>query len=286
MLEHPNFNPVALDLGFIKIHWYGIMYLVAFAQFMLLGRLRLRLPHVSALGWTKEHIDDMLFYGVLGVVIGGRLGEVFFYNASYYLAHPIEIPMIWRGGMSFHGGFLGVLAAMYLWSRKAKLSLPVVYDFIAPLVPLGYAAGRMGNFINHELPGRIASADLPWAMIWPGVPYPVHPSPLYQALVDGVLVAMIMWWFASKRRPTLAVGALYVTLYGCARFFTEYFRTPDYEVDILGITISAGQMLSFPMIAVGIILMVLAYRGRFEPKTVNPDPAPSTNDKKSKKKKA
>lgn len=286
MLEHPNFNPVALDLGFIKIHWYGIMYLLAFAQFMLLGRLRLRLPHVGALGWTKEHIDDMLFYGVLGVVVGGRLGEVFFYNASYYLAHPIEIPMIWRGGMSFHGGFLGVLAAMYLWSRKAKLSLPVVYDFIAPLVPLGYAAGRMGNFINHELPGRIASSDLPWAMIWPGVPYPVHPSPLYQALVDGVLVAIIMWWFASKRRPTLAVGALYVTLYGCARFFTEYFRTPDYEVDILGITISAGQMLSFPMIVAGIVLMVLAYRGSFEPKTVSPDPAPSTNNKKSKKKKA
>lgn len=264
MLEHPNFNPIALDLGFIKIHWYGLMYLVAFIQFVVLGRLRLRLPHVQALGWTKDHIDDMLFYGVLGVVIGGRLGEVFFYNASYYLAHPIEIPMIWRGGMSFHGGFLGVLFAMFLWARKAKLALPVVYDFIAPLVPLGYAAGRIGNFINHELPGRIASPDLPWAMIWPGVPYPVHPSPIYQALVDGVLVAIIMWWFSSKKRPTLAVGALYVTLYGCTRFFTEYFRTPDYEVSFAGITISAGQMLSFPMVIAGLILMTMAYKGFFD----------------------
>ncbi|WMW82128.1 prolipoprotein diacylglyceryl transferase [Undibacterium cyanobacteriorum] len=290
MLEHPNFNPVAIDLGFIKIHWYGLMYLVAFIQFVVLGRLRLRLPHVNVLGWTKDHIDDMLFYGVLGVVIGGRLGEVFFYNASYYLANPIEIPMIWRGGMSFHGGFLGVLVAMFLWARKAKMSLPVVYDFIAPLVPLGYAAGRIGNFINHELPGRIASPDLPWAMIWPGVPYPVHPSPIYQALVDGILVAIIMWWFSSKKRPALAVGAMYVTLYGCTRFFTEYFRTPDYEVSFAGITISAGQMLSFPMVIVGVILLVMAYQGRFESAknsapTSKQSEADQTPTKKKKKKK-
>lgn len=263
MLEHPNFNPVALDLGFFKIHWYGIMYLVAFAQFVILGRLRLRLPHVAQLGWTREHIDDMLFYGVLGVVLGGRLGEVVFYQAAYFMQHPLEIFMVWQGGMSFHGGFLGVLIAMSLWARKHAMPIAQVYDFIAPLVPLGYAAGRLGNFINHELPGRIASADLPWAMIWPGVAYPVHPSPLYQALVDGLLLFILVWIFARKARPTLAVGALFVTLYGCARFFTEYFRTPDYEVDFLGVTISAGQMLSLPMIIVGASLLAMAYAGKF-----------------------
>lgn len=259
MLIHPNPDPVALHIGPLSIHWYGLMYLVAFMQFVLLGRWRLRLPHVAAKGWTREHIDDMLFYGVLGVILGGRLGEVLFYGPTYYAANPLEIFKVWKGGMSFHGGFLGVLIAMSLWARKTKMHLADVYDFIAPLVPLGYAAGRIGNFINHELPGRVASADLPWAMIWPGVDHPVHPSPIYQALVDGVLLFAILWWFASKARPRLAVGALFVLLYGCARFFTEYFRTPDYEVSFAGLTISAGQMLSLPMIAVGAALLYWAY---------------------------
>ncbi|MES2037246.1 MAG: prolipoprotein diacylglyceryl transferase [Pseudomonadota bacterium] len=260
MLTHPNPDPVAFHLGPVSVHWYGIMYLLAFAQFIALGRVRLRQPHVAAQGWTREHIDDMLFFGVLGVILGGRLGEVFFYGFSYYMANPLEIFAVWKGGMSFHGGFIGVLIAMYLWARKARFNLADVYDFIAPLVPLGYAAGRLGNFINHELPGRVASADLPWAMIWPGINYPVHPSPIYQALVDGLLVFIILWLYASKARPRLAVGALYVTLYGCTRFFTEYFRTPDYEVNILGMTISAGQMLSFPMIIVGLALLTFSYK--------------------------
>ncbi|MFZ6820311.1 prolipoprotein diacylglyceryl transferase [Undibacterium sp. Ji22W] len=277
MLVHPNFDPVALDLGFMKIHWYGIMYLVAFAQFVILGRLRLRLPHIAALGWTKEHIDDMLFYGVLGVVLGGRLGEVIFYQPNYFFHHPLEIFMVWKGGMSFHGGFLGVLIAMSLWARQAKMPLVHVYDFIAPLVPLGYAAGRFGNFINHELPGRAAAADFPWAMQWPDVPYPVHPSPIYQALVDGILLFVIVWIFARKSRPALAVGALFVMLYGCARFFTEYFRTPDYEVSFIGMTISAGQMLSLPMIVVGAVLLVMAYAGKFTPAKSSPAPVKSNN---------
>lgn len=270
MLEHPNFNPVAIQLGFISIHWYGLMYLVAFAQFVILGRVRLKQTHVAALGWTKEHIDDMLFYGVLGVVLGGRLGEVVFYNLAYYLANPLEILMVWKGGMSFHGGFIGVLFAMWLWARNAKMPLVHVYDFIAPLVPLGYAAGRIGNFINHELPGRIASSDLPWAMKWPGITDPVHPSPIYQALVDGLLLFILVWIYARKARPALAVGALFVCLYGCARFFTEYFRTPDYEVNLLGMTISAGQMLSLPMILGGLLLLWLAYAHKFEPKIALP----------------
>lgn len=263
ILNHPNPDPIAFSLGPISIHWYGLMYLLAFIQFVLLGRYRLRYPQIQQVGWTREHIDDMLFYGVLGVVIGGRLGEVIFYGLPYYLQHPLEIFAVWKGGMSFHGGFLGVLFAMWWWSRKAKIALVDVYDFIAPLVPLGYAAGRIGNFINHELPGRAVDADFALAMNWPGLSYPVHPSPLYQCLVDGVLVFFVLWWFASKTRPRLAVGAMYVLLYGCARFFTEFFRTPDYLVKLPGVTISAGQMLSLPMIALGLVLLILAYQGRF-----------------------
>jgi phosphatidylglycerol:prolipoprotein diacylglycerol transferase len=260
MLIHPNPDPVAIKIGFLSIHWYGLMYLLAFAQFVALGRIRIRQAHIAALGWTKEDIDDMLFYGVLGVIVGGRLGEVVFYQLPHFMANPLEIFAVWKGGMSFHGGLIGVMIAMYLWARKAKRNLADVYDFIAPLVPLGYAAGRIGNFINHELPGRVASADLPWAMIWPGLDHPVHPSPIYQALVDGVLLFIILWLFSRKQRPRLAVGAMFVTLYGCARFFTEYFRTPDYEVSFFGLTISAGQMLSLPMIAVGASLLIWAYR--------------------------
>ncbi|QJQ07461.1 prolipoprotein diacylglyceryl transferase [Undibacterium piscinae] len=259
MLIHPNPDPVAIKIGFLSIHWYGLMYLVAFAQFVALGRIRLRQAHIAALGWTRDDIDDMLFYGVLGVIIGGRMGEVVFYQLPYFLSHPLEIFAVWKGGMSFHGGLIGVMIAMYLWSRKAKRHIADVYDFIAPLVPLGYAAGRIGNFINHELPGRVASADLPWAMIWPGLAHPVHPSPIYQALVDGVLLFIILWLFSRKARPRLAVGAMFVTLYGCARFFTEYFRTPDYEVSFAGLTISAGQMLSLPMILGGGLLLIWAY---------------------------
>lgn len=264
MLIHPNPDPVAFTLGPLSVHWYGLMYLVAFAQFILLGRVRIKQAHIAAQGWTKEHIDDMLFYGVLGVILGGRLGEVFFYGFSYYMSHPLEIFAVWKGGMSFHGGFIGVLIAMSLWARKVNMHLADVYDFIAPLVPLGYAAGRLGNFINHELPGRVAPADLPWAMQWPGIAVPVHPSPIYQALVDGVLLFIILWLYARHARPRLAVGGLFVALYGCARFATEYFRTPDYEVSAAGITISAGQMLSLPMILAGAIIVAFAYRKRFQ----------------------
>jgi phosphatidylglycerol:prolipoprotein diacylglycerol transferase len=261
MLIHPMPDPIAFSLGPLAVRWYGLMYLLAFAQFIMLGRLRIRQPHIAAAGWKKEHLDDMLFYGVLGVVIGGRLGEVLFYNPAYYFSNPADIIAVWKGGMSFHGGFLGVLIAMWLWGRKAGRNLMDVMDFIAPLVPLGYAAGRIGNFINAELPGRIADASLPWAMIWPNVDnLPRHPSPIYQALVDGLLLFIVLWLYARKPRPRMAVSGLFALGYGCARFFTEYFRTPDYEVTFAGITISAGQMLSLPMIALGIILLAIAYR--------------------------
>lgn len=260
MLIHPQPDPIAISLGPVQIHWYGLMYVVAFALFIILGRVRIRMPHVAAQGWTRDDLDDMLFYGMLGVVLGGRLGEVLFYQPLYFLQHPLEIFMIWRGGMSFHGGFLGVLIAMALWARKRKRNLLDVYDFIAPLVPLGYAAGRMGNFINAELPGRLADPSLPWAMIWPGVAGPRHPSPLYQMLVDGILVFAILWLFARKARPRLAVGAMFTLLYGCARFFTEWFRVPDWETTVFGLPITSGQVLSLPMIVAALVMLAWAYR--------------------------
>lgn len=262
MLNHPMPDPIAIQIGPLAVHWYGLMYVLAFALFILLGRVRIRQPHIAKLGWKKEDLDDMLFYGMLGVVIGGRLGEVLFYRPEYFLHNPLEIFMVWHGGMSFHGGFLGVILAMYLWSRKAGRNLFDVLDFIAPLVPLGYAAGRLGNFINAELPGRIAPDTLPWAMQWPGIPYPVHPSPIYQMLVDGILVFIILWLYARKQRPRMAVGAMFTLLYGCARFFTEYFRTPDWEVVWLGVPITSGQMLSLPMIVGAIALLVWAYKSQ------------------------
>ncbi|MGN6702327.1 MAG: prolipoprotein diacylglyceryl transferase [Burkholderiaceae bacterium] len=261
MLIHPLPDPVAFHLGPLSVRWYGIMYLVAFAQFVALARVRIRQPHVAAAGWTREDIDDMLFYGVLGVIIGGRLGEVLFYHPDYYFSHPSQIVAVWKGGMSFHGGFLGVMIAMWWWARKRGRSLFQVLDFIAPMVPLGYAAGRLGNFINAELPGRVADPSLPWAMIWPNVDnLPRHPSPIYQALVDGVLLFVVVWLFARKPRPTMAVSGVFALGYGCARFFTEYFRVPDYNVSFGGITISAGQMLSVLMIVLGLVLLALAYR--------------------------
>jgi len=262
MLIHPMPDPIAIQIGPLAVHWYGLMYVLAFALFIILGRVRIKQPHIAVLGWKKEDLDDMLFYGMLGVVIGGRLGEVLFYRPEYFMHNPLEIFMVWHGGMSFHGGFLGVILAMYLWSRKAGRNLFDVLDFIAPLVPLGYAAGRLGNFINAELPGRIAPETLPWAMQWPGIPYPVHPSPIYQMLVDGILVFIILWLFARKQRPRMAVGAMFTLLYGCARFFTEYFRTPDWEVVWLGVPITSGQMLSLPMIVGAIALLVWAYKSQ------------------------
>lgn len=261
MLVHPMPDPVLVSIGPLSVHWYGVMYLVAFVQFILLGRLRIRQPHIAAVGWKKDDLDDMLFYGVLGVVLGGRLGEVLFYAPGYYFSNPAEILAIWKGGMSFHGGFIGVMVAMAIWSRKQGRHFMDTMDFIAPLVPLGYAAGRLGNFINAELPGRVADASLPWAMIWPNVDtLPRHPSPIYQMLVDGVLLFVILWIFARKPRPRMAVAGMFSLLYGCARFFTEYFRMPDYNVHLGSLTISAGQMLSVPMIILGIVLLAWAYR--------------------------
>lgn len=261
MLIHPMPDPIAFSVGPLSVHWYGIMYLIAFIQFVLIGRIRVKQPHIAALGWKKEDLDDMLFYGVLGVVLGGRLGEVLFYHPEYYFSNPLQIFAVWNGGMAFHGGFIGVMIAMAIWSYKRGHHFLDTMDFIAPMVPLGYAAGRLGNFINAELPGRVCENVMPWCMVWPNVDsLPRHPSPIYQMLIDGILVFIILWFFARKPRPRMAVAGAFSLLYGCARFFTEYFRVPDYNVDLGPVTISAGQMLSIPMIILGLILLVFAYR--------------------------
>ena len=259
MLLHPQFDPVAFSLGPLAVRWYGLMYLVAFVQFILLGRYRIRTrPGLLSV----EQLDDLLFYGMLGVILGGRLGQVLFYEPAYYLAHPLEILAVWKGGMSFHGGFLGVLAAMGLWSRKHRIAWFDVTDFIAPLVPLGLATGRIGNFINGELWGRVADPSLPWAMIFPqaGDMQPRHPSQLYHVGLEGLALFAILWIFSSRPRPRSAVSGVFLIGYGAFRFVTEFFREPDHGIFGQSYTISMGQWLSLPMIAIGIAMLVMAYR--------------------------
>ncbi len=265
MLVHPQFDPVAIKLGPFAIHWYGLMYLLAFLQFWGLGRRRIRThPQLIAAGWTVNQLDDLLFYGVLGVILGGRLGEVLFYAPGYYLAHPLEILAVWRGGMSFHGGFLGVLAAMLFAAWKMRRPWLTITDFIAPLVPLGLAAGRIGNFINGELWGRLADPALPWAMVFPlsGDFLPRHPSQLYQAGLEGLALFLVLWIFSARPRPRGAVSGLFLVGYGLFRFVAEYFRHPDDGIFGLSETVSMGQWLSLPMIFGGIVMLVWAYRRR------------------------
>ena len=259
MLLHPQFDPVAFSLGPLSVRWYGLMYLVAFVQFIVLGRYRIRTrPGLLTVG----QLDDLLFYGMLGVIVGGRLGQVLFYEPGYYLAHPLEILAVWKGGMSFHGGFLGVLAAMGLWSRKHRIAWFDITDFIAPLVPLGLAAGRIGNFINGELWGRIADPSLPWAMIFPqaGDMQPRHPSQLYHLGLEGLVLFAILWLFSSRPRPRSAVSGVFLIGYGSFRFITEFFREPDHGIFGQSYVVSMGQWLSLPMVLIGIAMLAMAYR--------------------------
>ncbi|MBK7899579.1 MAG: prolipoprotein diacylglyceryl transferase [Azonexus sp.] len=262
MLLHPQFDPVALSLGPLAVRWYGLMYLVAFAQFYLLGRHRIgRGVHGD---WTLEQLDDLLFYGVLGVILGGRLGQILFYEPGHYLANPLEILAVWKGGMSFHGGFLGVLVAMALWSRKHDRPWLDVTDFIAPLVPLGLAAGRLGNFINGELWGRPADPGLPWAMIFPqaGDAVPRHPSQLYHVGLEGLALFALLWLYSGRKRPRGAISGAFLIGYGIFRFLTEYFREPDAGIFGHSYTISMGQWLSLPMVAAGLLLLACSRSSR------------------------
>jgi phosphatidylglycerol:prolipoprotein diacylglycerol transferase len=263
MLIHPQFDPVAFSIGPFSVHWYGITYLVAFACFLILGRLHLRRrPDLGGLGWNTQALDDLLTYGVFGVILGGRLGEELFFEPARYFAHPLEILAIWKGGMSFHGGFLGVMLAMWLYAHRHELKFLQITDFIAPLAPTGLAAGRIGNFINGELWGRPASADLPWAMQFPHVDALArHPSQIYQALGEGLLLFFILWWYTSKPRHLGATSGVFLAGYGVLRFSAEFFRNPDPGIFThLGLGLSTAQWLCLPMIVTGIMLIL--YRQR------------------------
>ena len=255
MLIHPQFDPVAIAIGPVAVRWYGLMYLAGFAAFLVLGRRR-----AAAQPWhgiAPQALDDLLFYGVLGVVLGGRLGQVVFYEPGHYLENPLEILAVWKGGMSFHGGFLGVLVAMWAWGRKVGRTFFQVTDFIAPLVPLGLMAGRIGNFINGELWGRVADPSLPWAMVFPRVDsLPRHPSPLYQAAGEGLALFVILWLYSAKRRQHAAVSGMFLVGYGVFRSLAEFFREPDAGIFGHSYVISMGQWLSLPMVAFGLWLLL------------------------------
>ncbi len=257
MLIHPQFDPIAVHLGPLAVRWYGLMYLLAFSFVLILGRYRIKTR--PDLGWTVAELDDVLFYGVLGVVLGGRLGYVLFYQPAHFLSHPMEIFAVWQGGMAFHGGFLGVLAAMWAFARKTGKNWLAITDFIAPLVPLGLAAGRLGNFINGELWGR--PTDVPWAMIFPEVDnLPRHPSQLYQFALEGLALFALLWLFSRKPRPTGAVSGLFLLGYGTFRFLAEFTREPDSFLGLLSLGLSMGQWLSLPMIVAGIFMLRWAHR--------------------------
>ncbi|MGX5649628.1 prolipoprotein diacylglyceryl transferase [Hydrogenophaga sp. YM1] len=257
MLQHPQIDPVALQIGPLAIHWYGLTYLAAFALFFWLGRLRLRHePYASITQprrWEARDVEDILFLGVLGVVAGGRLGYCLFYQPAYYLQHPLEVFYVWQGGMSFHGGLIGVMLAMVWYARSRGRPFFQVMDFVAPCVPTGLAAGRVGNFINGELWGRVADPSLPWGMVFRGAgDLPRHPSQVYQFLLEGVLLFVLLWLYARRPRRTGQVSGLFLLGYGVFRFIAEFFREPDAYLGLLALGLSMGQWLCVPMIVGGI----------------------------------
>jgi phosphatidylglycerol---prolipoprotein diacylglyceryl transferase len=259
VLTYPDIDPIAFQLGPLKVHWYGITYLVGFLGFWWLGLVRARQPGSPV---RPEQIGDMLFYGVLGVILGGRIGYILFYNLSAFLENPLIIFQIWEGGMSFHGGLIGVIIAAWIYSRRHDVGFVRLCDFVAPMVPVGLGAGRIGNFINGELWG--APTTLPWGMVFPDAgPVPRHPSQLYEALLEGVALFAILWIFSRKPRPTGAVCGLFLVGYGVFRFLVEFVRLPDAHIGYLAFGwLTLGQVLSLPMIAVGLLVMTLAYRHR------------------------
>jgi phosphatidylglycerol---prolipoprotein diacylglyceryl transferase len=253
MWHYPRIDPVALQLGPVAIHWYALSYLVG------IGVVWWLLKRNKGDAWTDEQISDLIFYGVLGIVVGGRLGYMLFYGYSALLENPLSLLKVWQGGMSFHGGMLGVITAVYLYARKHNRRFLEIGDFIAPSVPLALGSGRIGNFINGELPGRIA--DVPWAVIYPGDTLGRHPSSLYQALLEGPVLFAALWLFTRKPRPLMAVSGFFLTGYGSLRVLSEFFREPDQHMGFIAFGwITAGQLLSLPMVIIGGAFLVYGYR--------------------------
>lgn len=257
MLTYPHIDPIAFSLGPIAVHWYGIMYMVGFIGAWCLGMYRARQPN-SLL--TETQVTDLIFYAALGVILGGRIGYMLFYDLPELIHHPLTLFQTWKGGMSFHGGLIGVCLALWIYSRQISQSVWNLTDFVAPLVPIGLAAGRLGNFINGELWGRVTTAS--WGMVFPeGGPLPRHPSQMYEFLLEGVTLFCILWFFSAKPRPRFAVSALFLLVYGSFRFFCEFWRQPDpqYGYFFWG-WVTMGQILSFPMILTGIISLLCIYK--------------------------
>lgn len=259
MLIHPQIDPIALQIGPLAIHWYGLTYLLAFGLFMLLANARLKHQPFASIRdpqpWTSRDVEDILFLGVMGVVVGGRLGYCLFYKPGYYLTHPLEVFAVWQGGMSFHGGMLGVMTAMVWYAHSRRRPFLEVMDFVAPCVPTGLAAGRLGNFINGELWGRVADPSLPWAMVFRGAgDVPRHPSQIYQFLLEGLTLFVLLWLYARHPRARGQVGAAFLFGYGVFRFIAEFFREPDAFLGLLSFGMSMGQWLCMPMILGGAAL--------------------------------
>jgi len=256
MLVHPDIDPIAFSIGPLAVRWYGLMYLVGFAAAWWLGVRRIGKGTAPI---TRKQFDDLIFLAVLGVILGGRLGYVLFYKPGYYAAHPLEVFAVWQGGMSFHGGLLGVIVAMVFVARRQGVDFLRLMDFIAPLCPLGIAAGRLGNFINGELYGRVT--DVPWGMLFRhGGDAPRHPSQLYQFALEGLALFFLLWWFSSKPRARGQVSALFLVGYGVFRFIAEFGREPDAFLGLLALGFTMGQWLSLPMIAAGVALFAWSRR--------------------------
>lgn len=257
MLQYPEIQSIAFKIGPFAVHWYGLMYLIGFVLAWLLAVWRTKSHRAD---WSIEQISDLLFYVALGVILGGRIGYVIFYNLPYYWQHPLEAVEIWHGGMSFHGGLIGVLISLYWASRRLKKSIWDLTDFIAPLIPIGLAAGRIGNFINQELWGRVTT--VPWGMVFPQAGLlPRHPSQLYEFALEGVVLFIILWWFSAKPRPKFAVSALFLLGYGSMRFFAEFFRQPDPQYGFIAFGwLTMGQLLCMPMIVTGLLGLICVYR--------------------------
>ncbi|MDQ3187806.1 MAG: prolipoprotein diacylglyceryl transferase [Pseudomonadota bacterium] len=255
-----NLDPIAFSIGPLVIRWYGLMYLTGFLLFLLLGKWRAR---ESWRGMSSQDVDDLLFYGMIGVIVGGRLGHVLFYGPlSYYLANPLEIFAVWKGGMASHGGIIGVIIAMAVFARVRGKSFLLVADFLVPLVPLGLAAGRIGNFINGELWGRVADPSLPWTVVFPqaGDALARHPSQIYQFFLEGILLFAMLWSYSRKPRAPGTVASLFLIFYGVLRIMGEIFREPEALYGYMPLGMSAGQWLSVPMIVIGVVCFVILRR--------------------------
>lgn len=257
MLQYPDIDPVAFSLGSFKVHWYGIMYLCAFVSAWLIAMHRAKQPNAFI---NKSQVENLITYGAFGVILGGRFGYVVFYNFDYWLTDPLWLFRVWEGGMSFHGGLIGVIVAMFIYAKRIDRSFVGLMDFVAPIVPLGLGFGRLGNFIGQELWGRVT--DVPWAIVFPKAMDPEgvarHPSQLYQACLEGLLLFIIIFWFSSKPRPRGAVSGLFLIAYSCFRFTTEFVREPDKGVELIG-WMTRGQLLCIPMFVGGIVLLAFAY---------------------------